>query len=274
MNNTHPRGSILVGVDGSQAAIRAALWAIDEAASREVPLRLIHVTHNHIEPATFASVDNERLDLEYGETALRMASDAVTATGRPVKVETAIVRGDSSAALVAESRDADMVCVGSVGKGRFARALLGSTAAELAATAKCPVAIIRAHQTPPKPDCDWIAVPINDSPDHDVVVQHAMDEARVRQAPVLALGVWHHEHGETLADQLDRLTQKWRCGFPDVHVRPVETRSGVAGFLAENDKRVQLAVIGTSDVGEVVELIGPRGDPILGRAECSVLVAR
>ena len=36
---------VVVGVDGSDAAIDAAKWAIDEAISRDVPLRIVHVTH-------------------------------------------------------------------------------------------------------------------------------------------------------------------------------------------------------------------------------------
>jgi nucleotide-binding universal stress UspA family protein len=36
---------VVVGVDGSDAAITAAKWAIDEAVSRDVPLRIVHVTH-------------------------------------------------------------------------------------------------------------------------------------------------------------------------------------------------------------------------------------
>ena len=35
--------SIVVGIDGSRGAVQAALWAIDEAVSREVPLRLLSV---------------------------------------------------------------------------------------------------------------------------------------------------------------------------------------------------------------------------------------
>ena len=36
-----PQRSVVVGIDGSQAAIQAAEWAVDEAVSREVPLRLV-----------------------------------------------------------------------------------------------------------------------------------------------------------------------------------------------------------------------------------------
>lgn len=35
---------IVVGIDGSTAALKAAEWAVDEAVSRDIPLRLIHVT--------------------------------------------------------------------------------------------------------------------------------------------------------------------------------------------------------------------------------------
>jgi nucleotide-binding universal stress UspA family protein len=36
--------SVVVGIDGSQAALDAATWAVAEAVSRGVPLRLVHVS--------------------------------------------------------------------------------------------------------------------------------------------------------------------------------------------------------------------------------------
>jgi nucleotide-binding universal stress UspA family protein len=32
---------VIVGIDGSKAAVRAALWAAGEAVSRDVPIRLL-----------------------------------------------------------------------------------------------------------------------------------------------------------------------------------------------------------------------------------------
>ena len=34
--------SVVVGIDGSRAALDAALWAVDEAVSRDIPLRLVY----------------------------------------------------------------------------------------------------------------------------------------------------------------------------------------------------------------------------------------
>ena len=73
MNATYARRSAVVGIDGSQAAIEAAEWAVDEAISREVPLRLIHVIQDQIEPAPLWSVGNVRMELEDAEAALRTA---------------------------------------------------------------------------------------------------------------------------------------------------------------------------------------------------------
>jgi hypothetical protein len=105
-----------------------------------------------------------------------------------VKVETVIRRGDVDEALAEESRDASMICVGSVGVGRISRVLFGSTAVSLAARAHCPVAIVRTNSDAPAPIRGRIAVVVNDEPGNDAVLQTAMDEARVRGEAILALG--------------------------------------------------------------------------------------
>jgi len=269
-----PKPSVVVGIDGSQAAIRAAEWAVDEAVSREVPLRLVEVIPEQVEPAPFASVGNVQMEVEYAGTALRIASAAVTASGQPVKVETAILRGDPATALIAESRDAEMVCVGSTGIGRFARALLGSTVAELAEAACCPVAIIRTQQRRPKPGSSLIVVAVNDSRGNDDVVEQAIREAQLRHAPVLALGVWRQDLGEMPYDKLDRQVHFWERRYPGVQFHARATRTGITDFLDASHSRIQLTVIGSTDIDQVASLIGPHSHPILGHAECSVLIVR
>jgi len=217
---------------GSQAAIQAAEWAVDEAVSREVPLRLVEVITRQAEPAPLESVGNVRMELEYAETALRIASAAMAANAHPVKVETAVLRGDTATALTAESRDAEMICVGSVGIGRVVRALFGSTAAELAEAAHCPVAIIRTRQHRPNPDSDLIAVAVNDSPGNDDVVERAIKEAQLRHAPVLALGVWRQDLGEMPNDELDQLVHDLLPGNAAGRCRnTAATLTGVARYV-------------------------------------------
>lgn len=247
---------ILVGVDGSQAAIAAALWGVDEAVGRAVPLRLISVM-----TLTHASPDEYDRDLSHSESSLRTAQSAVEASHKPVKIETEISRGPAGPVLVEASRDAEMVCVGSVGIGRIARSMLGSTATELAEKAHCPVAVIRTDVDQPPPDINWIVVRMTDTPDNEAVVKSAAREAKLRNAPVLLLDGKRRVH-------------EWAQRYPEVRVYPINTEAAIAGFLSANDERVQLAVIGGAEAGQLARLVGPSGHPLFSHPDCSVLVVR
>lgn len=262
---------VVVGVDGSDAAINAAKWAVEEAVSRDVPLRIVHVTHVEGQPA--AAEDGFRLEVQYAESALRAATAAVEAAGKHVKIETEVLWGSPANVLINESRNASMVCVGSVGIGAIASELVTSTAASLAENAYCPVAIIRYPHNPPASSPDWIAVVVEHRDDNEAVIEHAMDEARLRNAPILAIGVGEEHFGETPNDELERRIAHWKKQYPDVHVHPVTSRAGFARFLADNkDESVQLAVMGAADGANVAHIVGPHSHPFVAHGDCSVLV--
>jgi nucleotide-binding universal stress UspA family protein len=267
---SHPQSAkwIVVGIDGSDAAINAAKWAATEAVSRDIPLRLIHAIP---ERRADAPAGDESLDIEYGETALRAACAALHAMGKQVKIETDLVHGSPKAVLVDESRDAAMVCVGSIGIGQVARRVLGSTADSVAQNAHCPVAVIRSKREAGESASGSIAVVVDDSPGNDAVLDHGFREARHRKAPILAMGVWRWGLGEIPYRQLDRRLGRWVAQYPDVHVLPAAARRGAAEFLASTQEPVQLAVVGSSDANKVARMVGPIS-PHFGHAGCSVLV--
>jgi nucleotide-binding universal stress UspA family protein len=91
MDHAFPPASIVVGVDDSKDAVGAAVWAIDEAVSRDIPLRLVHVIEHHAD----ANMDSHRLDGDYAEAEriTHRAWRAAEATGKPVKLEMEILRG-------------------------------------------------------------------------------------------------------------------------------------------------------------------------------------
>ena len=102
--------SVIVGIDGSSAAVGAALWGIDEAVSRDIPLRLIYA----IDPreAIHRDADSFAHRLATAEIAVRCAFMAVEASPEPVKIDIEIVHADPVATLVRASRSAAMLCVG------------------------------------------------------------------------------------------------------------------------------------------------------------------
>jgi nucleotide-binding universal stress UspA family protein len=247
---------VVVGIDGSQAALDAATWAVAEAVSRGVPLRLVHVS-----PATqvrHPPAKDRPCDIERAETALCRAEMAINHTEKPIQVETAIRRGRPDCVLIDESRRAAMVCVGSKGKGPCTRMPLGSTAAALAKHAHCEVAIVRSGGAP-QTDDGWIAAVQNDEPDNDAVVHRALEEGRLRKAPVLLI---------------DMRLNSWVRRFPDVHVKTIAAGRGGTRNGENHSQLIQLAVVGSADAEHVARLVWPKYHPVLGDANRSVLLVR
>jgi nucleotide-binding universal stress UspA family protein len=265
MKNPQSSERIVVGIDGSDAAINAARWASAEAASRNVALRLVHAVPDD-------AAGDQSLEVESAQASLRAADAALAAMGEPVKVECDIVRGSPEVALIDESRSAAMVCIGSVGIGRVARKLLGSTADTVARKAHCPVAIVRGNGGAVESDRGYIAVVVDDSPGNDAVLEHGFRLARRRGAPILALGAWRWGLGEIPYQQLEERLGRWVSQYREVHVMPAAARRGPAEFLAHTQESVELAVVGSEDADKVAQMVGPPGQS--GPAGCSVLVVR
>lgn len=258
MYEANPK-SVVVGIDGSEAAINTAKWAIDEAICRGLPLRLVHVIpsaqpHAHLAGSAVGS----DWELEKGEAALALAECAVQSAGTPVEVETVLLCGIPEQVLINESHDAALVCVGSARHGWAAEKLLGPTAAALARGAYCPVAIIRTSPGEPPSEHGVIAVVLNDQRDNDEVLHHAMEEGRRRNSTVRLI---------------DRRINSWIRRYPDVPVEMVAAGTG-ARTAAKHSHLVDLAVVGKADADEIAELATPNCHPILGYPDCSVLLIR
>ncbi|HXY66632.1 MAG TPA: universal stress protein [Mycobacterium sp.] len=260
---------IVVGIDGSNAAINAARWAIDEAIGRAVPLRLVEVLR--ADEASSASGEDDHLAMQYAETALHTAHAAIRAGGRPVNVDTAIRRGDVDLILIEESRRAAMICVGSVGIGHAASRLLGSSAVALAKHAHCPVAIIRSDGEPSHGK--QIVAVVDRYPDSDDVIHHALDEALLRKASVLALGVRRWKVGPISEHELDRRLGNWLPRYPDVAVHKCITDTATE-YLVTRNEPIQLLVTGTADANKLTRLVGPHGYALAAYPDCSVLLVR
>jgi len=271
MSNGDSLRPVVVGIDGSDAAIGAARWAAKEAVHQDVPLRLVHVIQ--ISDGATASAGAYPAERDYAECSLRAACLAVDAIGLPVKIETAVLLGDVDSVLLAESDNATLICAGSLGIGRMASRMLGSTAATLAESAQCPVAIIR-RDDGPSPEAGFVAVVIDEQPGNDEVVQWAMEEARARRAPVLTLGVRRRALFKTGDEKFYRRLDHWLRLYPEVEVEVATTRTSLTRYLEGRIGKVQLVVINGRDANLLAQLVGPHGLPILVHADCSVLVVR
>jgi nucleotide-binding universal stress UspA family protein len=136
---------IVVGVDGSGGSNHALRWAVDEGRRRHARVEAVHAWHYPYLP-TPAFVTPPSPDVDKFERAARVvldgAVDAVASEGLPASIERTLSWEDATSALLDASKGADLLVVGSRGRGGFAGLLLGSVSQEVAHHAPCPVVIV------------------------------------------------------------------------------------------------------------------------------------
>lgn len=141
---------IVVGIDGSDAAKDALRWALDEARLREAEILAVHAWEpppTMPEPGPAPGFDLVSVLPQVQEAGERLVTTVVkeVAGDAQVRVEPVTIEGPPARVLVEAARDAEMLVVGSRGRGGFASLLLGSVSQQLAHHAPCPLLIHRSR---------------------------------------------------------------------------------------------------------------------------------
>jgi nucleotide-binding universal stress UspA family protein len=169
-------GRILVGVDASPDARRALAWAAAEARLRQAVLQVVHAYHakelaapiyfpsQHALPETTLGAaeepaqqdltatiqDQTRIEEAFRSQADQLLAallDEVDQLVSGVEVQRTVVEDRHPAeALVALSANADLLVVGSRGRGGVSELLLGSVSHAVVLHARCPVVVVPSHR--------------------------------------------------------------------------------------------------------------------------------
>lgn len=148
-------GRIVVGVDRSAGAASALEWALEEAGFRHWTVDAVEAWADPYGGDMSLEFDLPHFRREHGplvESAQQRLDRFVEEAGgrhAPVPARTILVDGDPAAVLCDLSGQADLLVVGSRGRGGFARLVLGSVSTSCAHHSRCPVAII-----PPRTSAD------------------------------------------------------------------------------------------------------------------------
>ena len=136
-------GPVVVGVDGSPVSEAALAFAFEAAALRRAPLLAVHAWHDlTLDPMVWPSLDWEAVEQEVqAELAERLAGWREKYLD--VEVQRLVVRDRPAPVLVEQSAQAQLVVVGSRGRGGAAGLILGSVSHAVLHRADCPVAIVR-----------------------------------------------------------------------------------------------------------------------------------
>ncbi|HXV94397.1 MAG TPA: universal stress protein [Pseudonocardia sp.] len=136
-------GAVVVGVDGSPASEAAVAFAYEAAAVRRAPLLAVHAWRDTlIDPAWAPIFDWDAVEQE--EEALLAERLAGWGQKYPdVEVIRLVARDRPARVLVEHSATAQLLVVGSHGRGGLTGLVLGSVGHAVLHHAQCPVAVVR-----------------------------------------------------------------------------------------------------------------------------------
>ena len=292
MNSPDEVMPVLVAIDGSESALRAAHWAAAEATRRGRGLSIVHTYDWPLPNYRPVVVDSGVLHESVMSTAratLAAAVTSVTEAAPKLPITAEIISGPAVAVLLGLTRRVELLVLGSRGLGGFTGLLVGSVAVELVAHGHCPVGVVRGDQPAPGTP---VVVGVDGSPTSEVAIALAFDQADSRGCDLVAVHSWTDStvpfglggHAQPvdwspmteLAENL--LTESlagWQEKYPGVTVRRVVERDRPASALLNAARDAQLLVVGSRGRGGFTGLtLGSVSQALIHHSPCPVLIAR
>jgi nucleotide-binding universal stress UspA family protein len=288
--DTKPGQCVVVGVDGSDSALRAVRWAADEAARRRAPLRLVTAfawTADTVVGQPGLGTRYRDIMLQQSQRGLAKAV-ATAETQQPGLELTPELRiGFPIGTLAEEARQAQLLVVGDRGLSRVEGLMVGSVGVAMAAHAACPVVVVRG---PEQTDANRpIAVGVDGRPVSEAALAFAFHAAADRAVPLVAVHTWWDTFLDPgLTTQLfrdeDQVYQQevlaerlagWSEKYPQVEVMRVVARDRPAQLLLKQSRDAQLVVVGSRGHGEFAGLVlGSVSNALVHKAGCPVAIVR
>jgi nucleotide-binding universal stress UspA family protein len=137
------RGPVVVGIDGSPASELATAIAFDEASRRRVDLVAMHAWRD---PDLSKGMDMDWSALQ--SIAIKNLTERLAGWRErypDVTVHPHVVWDNPAHHLLGEAKSAQLLVVGSHGRGGFAGMVLGSVSTAVAQAARIPVIVARSH---------------------------------------------------------------------------------------------------------------------------------
>jgi nucleotide-binding universal stress UspA family protein len=293
MTTAADQSTVVVGIDGSDAALGGARWAAAFAASRSLPVTLLHAIPRldwH-----FASVDEpaEHDGSAAADAVLAAAETAVRSVSPDLEIRTAAVKGAVATVLAQASQSARLLVVGA---GAAEYRALGAHAVKVAHRTRCPLLVWRApvarRTGKPLP----VVVGIDESEGSTRALAEAFDVAATLHAPLTVVHMWEITAAVGMGDlggqgmmdwqllevlqsrqrqRMDELVEPFARTYRNAHVTKVFQDISPAKGLTDLSGDAQLVVVGSHGRGKLADsLFGSVSQSVLHHAECPVLVVR
>ncbi len=285
----HP---VIVGVDGSQPSVAAADYAAQIATRRQCPLRLVH---GYLHPLGYGALGftayTPAMPDPQADGAAMLDAVAADVQGRYAELDIDSIQLPSggAAAVIDQSRTAEVVVVGCRGLGGFAGLLLGSVSSQVAAHAYGPVIVVRPAEPTAAPPTAPVVVGVDGSPGSGRAVEFAFTEAALRGTGLTALSIYWADPtkdlrqpgpaiDEAAGDRADQLVTDsvapWLEKYPQVRVTTALIHQLNAEYsLVEASRDAGLVVVGARGRGGFTGLLlGSVSQALVHHAHCPVAV--
>ena len=280
--------TLLVGHDGSSAAMRGLEWAAIEAEARGLGLKVLQSWTDAVAggPGWIDQLGDPRGAEWRAKLELDQAVARIAERHPSVPIDGRLVGEAPRAALLRAAGDAAMVVVGARGRGGFARLLLGSVSESVAGRADTTVVVVRGESD----RRGEVLVGVDGSDSSRAALRWAAETARLHQRPLHVVLAWSYllpegEHGPepfraeyTDADArraLARIVADELGADPGVEVRQEATCGLAPATLLEHGDAASLIVVGAHGrSGRLASALGSTTRQLLHHAPCPVAVVR
>ncbi len=254
-------GQIVVGIDSSAASAAAAAWATFHSG---ITRRNVVLAHEGGGPQRPDEPETSRF------AGTGTIVDGLVRSGLAAGVRIDAVTGENTAVdgLLRWSSTADLLALGAPAKSH--PRLLGQLTDHLAATALCPVALIKPSYRPPAAAGGPVLVGMVDGPAARLSLRFAAAEA-ARMNTELVIVRAGQDHLD-LSMREDQELAGIHTRFPRLSVTALEADGDPGEVLVELSAAAQLVVVGAHHSSDPWSIrLGPVTETVLRRAPCPVI---
>ncbi|MFZ2177358.1 MAG: universal stress protein [Rhodococcus sp. (in: high G+C Gram-positive bacteria)] len=277
MSSTATQERVVVGIDGSQNALHAAVWATEVALREHLPIQLLAV-HEPVAASGQDPVLRDELERQHVQDAhvhlaqagdvVRHAIAAAQAPGGATEIRTEMRTGNAFTVLLEAAGPAALLVFGARTSPSTSDAIV--TTAALIARSRCPVAVV-GHRPHPARGPVVVGVRSGDEPG---VLDYAFRQARARGIHLRALHCAPNGQVPSSASDAARRLDSWlrpaTALHPAVVVEPVVTHHPPSPALIEQSSSADLLVIGRGTRAPS-GLLGATAAAVLLHAACPVV---
>jgi nucleotide-binding universal stress UspA family protein len=274
--------TIVVGIDRSARSLDALRWAARQARMRKTGLHLVTAWEVSATLSLGWPPVPQGLDgAERARADLAVVVEDELAEFGDLDIRTTDVEGQAAAVLMALSKGADVLVVGSRGHGQLTGKLLGSVSQRCLSGASCPVAVVHAPI-----ESTEIVVGLDGSESSLEALQWAAREAELSHAHLRVLVAWEwpaafglyvtpYDPAVDAYQLLEDALRALKTRHPAVRVE-VEAQEGAAArVLTEASRHAGLLVVGSRGRGQAkAALLGSISRYCAALGHCPVLVHR